>query len=320
MIRSMKAQARVAVTVSLFVAHVASASTTSSVHQISLQMAGPYPVVEARIAGYERPLRLIVDTAAGASALDRALIEELDLLDGAAPAVQVRGASGTSQSVQFAKQLQLQLAEARFALKPLVTDMARFSYGHDRMQPAPRFDGIVGNDLLRRFDVRFDVPGQLLTLSEPRQQAGPAAEACQANAFGADRPELLSGFALIELSASAERHTASVPAVVDTGAAQTLFNWAAVEQLGFAKGDARLRERAQGTRGFSGHAAQTFLADLSALGFADWTTGPLQVRVADLPVFAALGLGEQPAVILGIDALRQTPLSISAGVGLICVG
>ena len=285
-------------------------------HQIPLRMVGNYAVVNARIAGHDQPLRLIVDTAAGASALDSQLIEKLELIDASAQQAHVSGASGSAHSVQFARQLEIEMAGSSFAIRPLATDMSRFGQAHGG---SGDYDGILGNDLLRRYEVTFDVPGGALTLSEAESD-GAAHPICQANGFGAARPAHLSGFALVELMATADNQPAAVEAVVDTGAAQTLFNWRAMDSMGLDRDDMRLRDRAEGTRGFGGQRVDSQLFTLSQVRFLDWAVNDLEVRISDLPVFQALGLAEKPAVILGIDALQRAPLWISKGVERICIG
>ncbi|MGE3191485.1 MAG: aspartyl protease family protein, partial [Vicinamibacterales bacterium] len=82
-------------------------------HQIPLRMAGPFAVVRAQVAGHDAPLRLIVDTAAGATVLDRALAARLDLVDAAPGAAHVSGAGGAAHGITFGKATTLTIAGAQ---------------------------------------------------------------------------------------------------------------------------------------------------------------------------------------------------------------
>jgi len=302
----------------LTIATGALAADKPTAHQIPLRMLGGYAVVEAKLDGYDRPLRLIVDTAASVSALDSKLAEQLNMVDSNARADSVQGASGAAHNVQFGKRTEFLLAGRRYELQPILTQMSHFSRGG--ADPGS-YHGILGNDLLQQYDIRFDVPAGVLELVEAAPNGLQfAGRQCQSNGFSADRPHYLKGFGKIDVGASSDGRHSSIEALIDTGAAQTLFNWAAIQTLGYKRGDDRLRERAQGTSGFGHQRIETHLAVLDELSYGTWNTPELEVRVTDLPVLKAIGMDQGPAVILGIDVLQQLPLTISKGVTHICMG
>lgn len=284
---------------------------------LELSMAGNYPVVSARTPGREAPLRLVVDTAAGGTVLDTALAQQLGLTAG--ESIEVRGASGASTTQRASQPLRLTLVEGlTIAVQPILTDMSRFGSADIA------YDGILGNDVLRQFEVRFDVPAGDLVLALPGVGPSPVADLkCIDNQRPGDAGPRLAGFGLFDLTlgiAGEQPREAKVRAVLDTGAAATVLNHAAAAALGVAEGDPRLRPYEAGTKGFAADAIATELMDLASAQVADWRAGSATMRVSELPVFQVLDLHQQPAAILGIDLLRQVPVGLTAGVGRLCFG
>lgn len=277
---------------------------------IAMSLVGKHPRIEVHVEGVERPLSFVVDTAAGGGVLDAALAERLGLLDAKASEVSVTGASSTVRANRFTRSLRLTAGAFKWQAAMLAMNLAHIARDGD----AP-IDGIIGNDVLARFDLRFDLPAGTLTLTPPRNDGDGA---CIANALR-ERQGPLRNFAFVPATIAAGDTALELTAVVDTGASQTILNMAAARALGLTENDARLRVREDGTRGLTNTAVKTWLYDLPGFTVGNWTAGALEVRVADLPVFASLGQTDRPTMILGVDALRTARLDISAGAERICV-
>ena len=278
-------------------------------HAIAMTLVGKHPRISVRVEGIDRPLSFVVDTAAGGGVMDAALAERAGLLAEPGNAVSVTGASSTVSANRFTRPLKLAAGGFAWQATMLAMDMSHFSRDGDTP-----IDGILGNDVLARFDLRFDLQVGQLTLAPPAS----ASEACLANAV-AGRQGPLRNFAFVPVRIAVGDGAVDITAVVDTGASQTILNPAAARALGLVEGDPRLRLRGEGTRGLTNREVKTWLYDLPGFSAGTWSAGALEVRVADLPVFASLGQAERPAMILGADALRTARLEISAGAERICL-
>jgi predicted aspartyl protease len=282
-----------------------------------LSMEGGFPVVSARTPGQEKPLRLIVDTAAGATVIDDSLAGRLGLTPDLS--VEVRGAGGPSAARRATQSMRIMLADdLTETVQPVLIDMSRFAVD------GIAYDGILGNDVLRKFDTRFDAPAGRLMLALPGSGPSPIADLqCIDNLRPREAGPSLAGFGMFDLRlgiAGPPAREATVRAVLDTGAAVTVLNRPAAEALGVAADDPRLRTHEAGTKGFGGDSIASDLVDLASAKVEEWRVGEATVRVSDLPVFKVLGLDEKPAAILGIDLLRHVPVGFKAGVTELCFG
>jgi hypothetical protein len=202
------------------------------------------------------------------------------------------------------------------AVRAVLTDMSRFT------TDGIAYDGILGNDVLRQFEVRFDVPAGALTMALPGSGASLREDLdCIPNLRDSSAVPGLAGFGFFDLSLRLSRSEdpgVKVRAVLDTGAAATVINPMAAAALGVTEGDSRLRPFEDGTKGFSGAAVNTHLLDLDGTSAAGWRWKPSTVRVSPLPVFQVLGLDQQPAAVVGIDFLRHVAIGFDAGLPTLC--
>lgn len=292
-------------------------ATTRS-YQAVLSMRGGHPTVDVKIQGNDTPLHFVVDTAAGASVIDKPLAERLHLLNEQNKKVDVNGASGTSQGLQSVTLTNVAVGNLTIStLKALSIELN----AHDSTnKPDEHVDGILGNDVLSLFDVSFDIPAKLLTLADPSAVGSRfASPSCHMNASSNT-----SNFGFLDVRLPHKdqpEQLVSARAVIDTGAAQTILNWNAARAIGLVADDAALKKRDRGTRGLDPKLqVDTYLYELPSLRLGPWQSQPLQVRISDLPVFHAIGVDRQPALILGIDILKQQTLRISSHAEKICFG
>lgn len=277
-----------------------------------------YPRLEVQLPGRAEPLAMVLDTAASHTVLDLALAQRLALVDEGAAQARVEGAAGRAAQMRQGRRITLRIGGLAHETAPVLLDLSP-------VQTATRpVDGILGQDLLLRHDMRLDLAAGRLELATPGSRPQWFAGAsCLDNTPRAERPPQAGGFFFADLELrglDAASPAARVRAVIDTGASQTLINHAARRALGVADDDARLRQRPGGTQGVSAKSAATQLLPIGGLLLAGWQAPPLEVRVSDLPVFDVLGLAGRPAMILGIDVLQQVPLALAAGATRMCLG
>lgn len=285
------------------------AQAAGSIFQTPLAFPRKHPVVEVRVNG--TPLRFVVDTAAGATVVDQAMAARLGLATDAAEQRTVEGASGGAAFAMVkAERIEVGGAERR-DMGVILADMSRIAAG---------YDGILGNDFLRHYAVLLDVPGGMLKFADSDIFAPTGAD-CLTSPVADPRPDV-AGFSFVPaaLADAGSGRRAEVVAVVDSGASQTIMNWHAARGLGLVLGDARLRLREAGTPGFAADrkAAETYLFTLDRFTAGGWSVAGAEVRIADLPVFKAVGLDDRPALILGADFLRQRPVAIGKGASRVC--
>ncbi|MEN5117574.1 retroviral-like aspartic protease family protein [Luteimonas sp. TWI662] len=296
-------------------AHCAAAASpsipASQTHRIEMRLVGKHPRVQVQIEGVARPLSFVIDTAAGASVVDAALAERFGLLAPASREMTIQGAGGSAVATRVTALQALSAGDFAWKAQLLAMDLSQLAEGD-----APPIEGILGNDLMARFDLRFDLPAGELLLAPPGSLA--RAE-CLDNALP-QRAAGLQRFAFVPAQLRDGPHEVQVTAVVDTGAAQTVLNLPAARALGVTEDDTRLRRRDAGTRGIAEQVVETWLYTLPALAIGDWQLAATEVRISALPVFSVLGLAERPAVILGIDALRHGHVDVLANAAGVCLG
>ena len=131
------------------------------------------PFVSVRIGG-SRPLRMIVDTGAGTTVIDRRVAAELRLKT--AEGVDVLTQGGTVDALSLGRLTLALGADDRTTLTTedaLALDMNALA-----ASLGERIDGVLGYDLFARYVVEFDYAGQRINLHEPTTYTpSPAGEA-----------------------------------------------------------------------------------------------------------------------------------------------
>ena len=166
----------------------------------------------------------------------------------------------------------------------------------------PRADGvplagIIGLDVFGDRTVDFDFPRRALALLAPGERpSGLNGPGIQATATTGN---------LLMVPVRIGRTDAV--AVIDTGARKTRINWKLGRALGLDPAALARGETVQGATNAAIETGATRVRDVR-LGHRALSDAP--VLVADLPVFAAFGVADKPAIILGLDWLDQTRLVI----------
>ncbi|MEM6782291.1 MAG: retropepsin-like aspartic protease [Bacteroidota bacterium] len=269
--------------------------------EVTLVRDGAYALVPVRIGALDS-LLFILDTAASASVLSPDTRDALGFTEDDGGIAQVLGASGpTEYQLLELDALTVGTRTVR-TLRVAVIDLERF-----RQSEIP-YAGILGNDVLRQFDVEYNWPESRLGLYEK----GTLPEV-RLNDF-TPVPFAGGGFGGF-VSFDAALADASARVIVDTGAGTSVFNAAAAALEGAIPGTEGVQRQDEATRGLGDEETETYRYTFSDFGVGDVMFEPREVRIADLPVFRVLGLSDQPAVILGNDVLGQRPLFLLYSTG-----
>ena len=237
--------------------------------------------------------------------------------------------------------------ESLFPLKgPLHAIVTDFPQQH--MDPShDPVEGMLGMEVLERFDVDLDFPAGRLRLWKPGTVRAVAKKAGMTNieAVVVNETRLL-GFRVVSANAqkgsSGDITTQPFLAVVDCGASFSVVNWKAASLLGLPPQSDGVYKKVPMVQGlgvdgrphllpttnigvsFCGSAIQT-KEDKSTMSFEappptwkPWNAAPM--AIGDLPVFSQL-LGDGrtsytgPAGIIGLDILSQRRVILETGVG-----
>jgi predicted aspartyl protease len=236
----------------------------------------------------EGPFEFIVDTAASVSAVFPNLRRRLALIGGGGTR-RISGASGTQTFSVF--RLERIDIDGQSALG--VATLGLDGVPEDRISA-----GIVGADLLSRFIAEFDLPGGQLRLHDPGTAlAGRWRQV----------PFRLTGLRFAVLDGRLDGQP--VVMILDTGARRTIVNWRAAEMAGIARDSADLAAD-EPVRGATDHLTKAVRRDFDSLAAGPLRLSAARITIADLPVFAQLGLAGRPVMILGIDRLRHLRFAI----------
>jgi predicted aspartyl protease len=228
-------------------------------------------------------LSFVLDTGSGSSIISTEAIERL-----APGEFQPRG----RMSVQFAGGK----AQAQWITLPSVAvaggepvrlDAASLSLTRHREELGAAVDGFLGMDLLTRYGLRIDLQGPRLDLlpSEAELKPDDSVE------FELDRER--------KILFSAQVQGRPVTALLDTGAARSVVNWAASEQAGVGH-SAALAERNILIGGDGALLATHEYTFRVRAGSLSWN---LPLMIVDVPAFESMGFRDKPCAILGMDLL-----------------
>ncbi len=246
----------------------------------------------------------ILDTAAGRSVISAGLRRRLELPASHVRLSTVNGATGSSV-MEFVRLPGLRVGgDAHDELWAVVADLPDF-----RVHDGRDVEGILGVDVLARYDVEVDVPAGVLRL-HPRD--GSAESRLRGHSAGVPfHSTVADGF--VQFQATLHRDTVS--AILDTGALVGTVNWPAAALAGIAPDSDGVRADARGARGMSGTRIAAHRSVFETLCVGARCLPPTELRIMDLPVFTVLGSADRPAILLGADLLAECALLLSYSTG-----
>ena len=224
----------------------------------------------------EGPYRFLIDTAAQATVVTHELVDDLALKrSGTALLV----AMGSSQRVETIELDGLEFANR--SISGLVAPLL-----HAQHIGA---DGILGLDSLQDLRVLLDFRERRMLVADADTLGGNAGYDIIVRA----RPKL--GQMIIT---DARVNGVKTAVIIDTGAQNTIANPALISKLRGRKGDDITTVDVLGTQLLS----KSLMVRTLQLG--DVVLSSVPVAITDSPIFAALGLGDKPALVLGIGNLQ----------------
>lgn len=267
--------------------------------EVPLRFDGTYLLVPASLGKLDAPF--IVDTAANASVISPATRDALGLTQRDGQTVDVTGAGG---EVKY-QALEVPDLGVGGYIRPsfgvVVIDLSRF-----KKNLAQPYAGILGNNFLSDFDVEINVPASKLRLY-PHRPDGKADVPKLDERSSVPNEAADKGFIVLKVLIEGK----PVTAILDTGAPTSILNWVAAEQAGVTTKTKGLKRRDKGTGGLGSQVADTYLYRFKwvTAGRTKFKVG--EVRIADLSVFKTLGLGDKPAMLFGVDMLKDRALFVS---------
>lgn len=157
-------------------------------------------------------------------------------------------------------------------------------------------DGVLGADVISTYAMEIDIPARQWSLAN---QATPAMleDVLAPVPFQFDSARMPRLTVLVDGK--------QVPALLDTGARGTFINWAAARLIGLTPDDPRLSAGAAAKGATTQAGTATKVTTSSDVRIGDYRWARPKLRIADLPIFAMIGMSGGPAMILGIDALSD---------------
>jgi predicted aspartyl protease len=269
-------------------APVGAAVAAGAAREARLRVEGGRLLVRVSVDGREGQ-RFIIDTAAESSAVARSLAERLAPDATRLGRVRVMGVGG-ARLLPTLDLLSLEVADVELSgVRAVVIDDALL--GDDR-------DGLLGNDVLRRFDVEIDVPAERIRLL-PLDAAVPLRVALPMTSPRA-------GFVAFDATLAGR----PVRAILDTGAPTSVINWQAAALAGVTPQSPGVRERRGGTTGLDGLPTVTHAHAFDRLSFGSTTFPATELLIADLPLFEVAGTAGEAAMIVGVDLLERCAVVI----------
>ena len=234
-----------------------------------------------------RPLLFVIDTGAERTAIARDLAAALGLPAG--PNVTVHGIT-SAQLTPTARVSRLHFGRRRF------NDLVLPVFERSLLAA----DGLLGLDVLSRFRLSMNLERRTvsMTASGPALFARGTASVIPTRLPGGAQTRADSSGQLILTNAIA--NGIPVQAFVDSGAQYSIGNTALLRAIG-----GQVRPRPIPLYGVTGQTIDAFAGRLDTLRVARHDLGETPLLFADLHAFNTLGLGDQPALLLGADVLYR---------------
>lgn len=263
--------------------------------KISLMLSENRMIVPLKIEGVGKQY-FILDTAAGGSAISPRLREQLTIDLAGVRQDTEKGASGMRlmekvilPPVQFGGQ---SFSDIDAVVYPTNTF---------REYDGRRVEGILGVNVMRHFNLSFDLPNKILRLYHPPNKM----DETPGIPF---ESKAQPGFVEFEIDINGQ----SVQAVLHSGAKSNVLNWKAANALGITRTDPGVKKRTKNSKGIDGVggvATYDYIFDQVQLGPA--TLENTTFKIIDYPVFDMLGISDGPAMLMGLEIFKHCRVKIN---------
>lgn len=234
-----------------------------------------------------QPRLFVLDTGAERTSIARDLAEAMGLPPG--PTVVVHGIT-SAEATPTARVDRLAFGRRRF------NDLVMPVFERSLLAA----DGLLGLDILSQFRLSMNLADRTITLapSGPGFYARGSASFVPTRLPGGARARLDSSGQLILTNASADG--VAVQSFVDSGGQYSIGNTALLRAIG-----GQVASRPIALYGVTGQTIDAYAGRLNSLQIGRRQLGPTPLLFADLHAFQTLGLGDQPALLLGADVLYR---------------
>lgn len=255
-------------------------------------------LVPAGIAGIGERY-FILDTAAGQSVISADLRAALDLAPGDIKQLEVQGATGAI-TLEVATLSGLSLGGLlQDDVSAVVADLSAF-----RAYDSLPVEGILGVDVLSRYDVAIDVPGGAVTLlQDPASYPDLGATNAGLDFHAGVQPGFVQFNAILD--------DEPVAAVLDSAARIGTLNWQAAGLAGLSAQSDAVTPKEGGSQGIDGRGTESYTASVSDICIGARCYPAMDVKIADLPVFEVLGIADGPAMLVGAAFMAECPVLIA---------
>ena len=172
-----------------------------------------------------------------------------------------------------------------------------------------RLPGIVGLDVMGAYVVEFDAPAGRVAL----HPAGTSARSIGGKGMKATKAVRLRGGLLgLPVSINGARGIA----VLDTGARDSRINWRFARAAGLRPDSPGLVDDGA-IQGATNSAVTAKRGRIGTVDLGGIRRTGVSARVVDLPVFEAFGVADRPAMILGMDLLKDVHLVADFPAGVV---
>jgi predicted aspartyl protease len=235
----------------------------------------------------------VLDTGAGGSLVASEMLSRLPAEDFEIQAAGSVSASGGSAAVR--RVLIHSLAISPGVHEPIEANSLPFAPFRDQFGAG--VDGVLGMDVVGRYDPIFDFHAQRLYLFAPATSP-----------LHGDIAMEPAEYHRIQFSGSLNGR--SVTATLDTGSVQSGVNWLAAEQAGITRTSPGLREKVTIT-GIDNTPRLVHEFEFKELGIGPRRWRSLTLVIADLFAFDAMHLNHTPAINLGMDVWDNHQIVVS---------